>query len=768
MTESPARRPLKSVGAWSALVLVAAGVVLFAEGRLLRGPAVVVSGILVWLLFRERSRKTLVFAAVTVVLATLTPIVAVFGLDLYLHHRYAATGGYNVWGYRGQWLGRKRPGERRIAVLGGSTAFGYGVKTDESYPFYLERTLGERERDTGRGPITVANLGWNGEGAYSFRFTLEDYDYLNPDLVLLYSGYNDWSRNRVVFRRQSAIFRQTGYLPILPVVSGEWLRRTDLGGVPAEADGKVVFQPHLADRSASQAADLARGITQALERELQRLSSTETGTVHTTPSGVDCGRWNEYCHALADAVRYALDRGRHVVVVTEPSIAGGGALADVQFDQQHTIRSMLAEQFAAEPRLHYLNMGRAVNLTDTTLCYDGMHLTARGNARLASRLADGLQPILIEMSRGAGETAGVHAAAAPPPLEILDRIPPTLLATGRYEAAREEAGKAVLQQPADKRASDELAEAELRLGRVTEARNVLGGQITSHIDDVWTHRTLYLIAASTGDRALVEREIAWGDRSPDRFVMLSAQADVAAAGGRLAMARQLRDRAIAAAQRSGRDEAAAVMMARQAIAELMAGNTGRALDGVLAAVAMSRRPGLLWTGALVHALAGRPDEAAALAEAFKTAAPHDVMVEKLWAPVLSGSILLGRGDPQHAIDLLESTVAYERGTYWPRYLRGLSHLKMNSGFQAALEFSGILAQPGLAATDIVYPIAERQLARARAVQGAAAILGPVYGTFFESWRYADRDLPVVRETAAEYLELRRSISLPPLPEGPWQ
>ena len=45
--------------------------------------------------------------------------------------------------------------------------------------------------------------------AFSFRFTLEDYEYLNPDLVLLYSGYNDLSRNQVVFRRESAIFRRT-------------------------------------------------------------------------------------------------------------------------------------------------------------------------------------------------------------------------------------------------------------------------------------------------------------------------------------------------------------------------------------------------------------------------------------------------------------------------------------------------------------------------------------------------------------------------------
>ena len=35
------------------------------------------------------------------------------------------------------------------------------------------------------------NLGYNNEGAYSFRATLEDYAWLDYDLALLYEGYND-------------------------------------------------------------------------------------------------------------------------------------------------------------------------------------------------------------------------------------------------------------------------------------------------------------------------------------------------------------------------------------------------------------------------------------------------------------------------------------------------------------------------------------------------------------------------------------------------
>ena len=143
-------------------------------------------------------------------------------------------------------------------------------------------------------------------------------------------------------------------------------------------------------------------------------------------------------------------------------------------------------------------------------------------------------------------------------------------------------------------------------------------------------------------------------------------------------------------------------------------------------------------------------------------------MNRLWMPILQAAIELGRGNPQKAVDVLGSTVVYERGTYWPRYLRGLAHLKMGHGFQASLEFSRILTQPVVGPTDIVYVVAERQLAHASAVGGGAVSLGPLYGKFFESWKNADPDLPLVREVREEYRDLRRSISLPPLPEGLWR
>jgi len=78
--------------------------------------------------------KHLAFAAAAAVLASLVGIASLFAVDLYLHKRTERSAGLNRWGYRGVVAGRKRPGEIRVAVLGGSTVFGYGVTWESGVP----------------------------------------------------------------------------------------------------------------------------------------------------------------------------------------------------------------------------------------------------------------------------------------------------------------------------------------------------------------------------------------------------------------------------------------------------------------------------------------------------------------------------------------------------------------------------------------------------------------------------------------------------------
>ncbi len=81
-----------------------------------------------------------------------------------------------------------RKGVYRIFAIGGSTTIGH-KRVEESWPYLLEKKLNCQAGSHMR--YEVINLGW--WGAYSAHeyYYLVNHDYLHPDLVIVYDGYND-------------------------------------------------------------------------------------------------------------------------------------------------------------------------------------------------------------------------------------------------------------------------------------------------------------------------------------------------------------------------------------------------------------------------------------------------------------------------------------------------------------------------------------------------------------------------------------------------
>jgi hypothetical protein len=348
-------------------------------------------------------RKRLLFAFGAVALSLVLPVSALLAVDIYLHHRFERGVLFNVWGYRGPVVGRKLPGEYRVAVLGGSAAYGFGVKWDESMPARLEQKLAGR-----RSPrVRVVNLAYNNEGAYSFVFTMKDYAYLRYDLVVLYEGYNDLmgdpdNPNRSVFRHDSPVFRLTGYLPVFPIIFPEkasvLLFGDTRGAYPlSNTSGKTSFRPGLATRTTAEILQAATVVGESLERQLGRVSVEPPRQVtHASASGCPYP-WAEYCQSVHTAVAWALDHHTRVLVVTQPYELGAQLRAR-HADQQRTLAAMLERRFPRDGQVQYLNLGEAVDLSDPTLSFDRMHLTADGNDRIAQAL---VEPVL-QMAARAG------------------------------------------------------------------------------------------------------------------------------------------------------------------------------------------------------------------------------------------------------------------------------------------------------------------------------------------------------------------------------
>jgi lysophospholipase L1-like esterase len=92
------------------------------------------------------------------------------------------------------------------------------------------------------------------------------------------------------------------------------------------------------------------------------------------------------------AVTQARSMGKQVAVVTQPRLMA--PVTERHESQQAALRGMLAQQFSGDGSVAYIDMSDAVALSNPAFCYDGMHLTAEGNARLGEALAQALEPAI--------------------------------------------------------------------------------------------------------------------------------------------------------------------------------------------------------------------------------------------------------------------------------------------------------------------------------------------------------------------------------------
>ena len=344
-------------------------------------------------------RRKLIFVAFAMAIAIGVTSAALLAVDVYLHGRYQRSAGFNVWGYRGAPVGKKKPGEYRIVVLGGSAAYGYGVTADEAMPAVLEAKLRARMSSP---LLTVVNLGYNNEGTYSFKTTLQDYGWLDYDLALLYEGYNDLMAderrpNVQVFRHESPVFRLTGYMPIFPIIFKEkaaaMLNGGDVGALYRQG-GKTVFHADVATKAAAGVLNATAAVAQSLETQLGRVSVEPAHSIVGAESSGCRAPWQAYCQSMAVAVEYARGRGRQVLIGTQPYLALDETIHARHLAQQDALRASLGQRFGNDRAVGYVNLGNSVDLENSQLSFDHMHLTASGNEQLAGALVESV----IEMA----------------------------------------------------------------------------------------------------------------------------------------------------------------------------------------------------------------------------------------------------------------------------------------------------------------------------------------------------------------------------------
>ena len=355
-------------------------------------------------------RKKIAFAFVATGMWVFAVSLAMLAADLLLHFRAERSAGLNRHGYRGPVVGAKADRELRIVMLGGSTVFGYGVGWNESIPFVLETKLRERLQR----PVRVINLGFNNEGAFAFLPNLEDFEHLDYDMVVLYEGYNDLPGdddvNRAVYRRNSMIYRLTGYYPILPLYLEEkakMLRHGNDLNVAYEADRRqergdntVVFNPGLAQRTSAGAMEAIAAMTKALDGQLVERQRSRAG-LPESQSALGCKYPHvTYCDSVAAAVRFARGKGKTVVVVSQPRLPGPRSF-EFHTSQHAELGGLMSRVFGTDGGVIWADLSSLLDLNDPDTTFDAMHLNPQSNAKVAAAL---VEPVLaVEKTLGVDE-----------------------------------------------------------------------------------------------------------------------------------------------------------------------------------------------------------------------------------------------------------------------------------------------------------------------------------------------------------------------------
>jgi hypothetical protein len=240
--------------------------------------------------------------------------------------------------------------------MGGSTALGYGVYSDQTIAAYLEQVLQSNANNEVR--YSVVNLGFNNSGAAALTSDLKYYSGLEPDVVILYTGYDDLEVNHFGGRHESTFFRVSGYYPVLPLIITEKAKLLRYHSWGRWSQYKTVFR--------------AGQRTEPAQRSLSQSTSNQWD-------------WSYYCGEMKKAIKLALSENTTVVVVTEPYVSAQ------HIDQQKALREMIEVEFGAEQKVTYVDLGNLINTADVELAPDGMHLNAKGNRLIAEQLAHVVQ-----------------------------------------------------------------------------------------------------------------------------------------------------------------------------------------------------------------------------------------------------------------------------------------------------------------------------------------------------------------------------------------
>jgi tetratricopeptide (TPR) repeat protein len=319
---------------------------------------------------------------------------------------------------------------------------------------------------------------------------------------------------------------------------------------------------------------------------------------------------------------------------------------------------------------------------------------------------------------------------------------------GRYEEGLKEGLEATRLEPSVEPPYRRQLDAYICLDRVPEAKQLAQKVRALRLDGVRIHQRFLEMAYVQDDQAAIAGEIQWFAGKPGEFLSFGLQAAKRNVHGQRRESQRLYQRAAEAARRAGFRDAASEFEEADARAGALSGNcqTARRLG----------RP------ALALAMCGDAAQAEKLAAETSKLFPNGTIWNAVQLPEIRAAIALNGDQPARSVELLASASPYERSYLDAVYLRGLAYLRLHKGAEAAAEFRKIVDHKGANwASRWIHPdwaqfysLSYLGIARGEALAGDTAKAKKAFQDFFELWKNADPDIPVLQRAKAEYADLR--------------
>lgn len=332
---------------------------------------------------------------------------------------------------------------------------------------------------------------------------------------------------------------------------------------------------------------------------------------------------------------------------------------------------------------------------------------------------------------------------------------------GDFQAAAVQAEEARRRNPAHAFPLSNLAHARRGQGRFAEARSVAEQAIAQQLETVPMRRLLYQVTLLLGDPATAQQQVAWASSRPRGFDIVGAQAQDAAFHGRLDEARDLFGRVLAAAEEQKFPQIASGYLAWSAVTEALLGDRTRALAQARDVARTATAPEPALRAALALALAGAPDEAAAVVEQLRKVRPEDTFLQVAYVPAARAATALARSHPAEAVDTLRPAAPYQFGfiaALTPTYLEGAAYAQAGAHTEAARMFRLVVEHRGTDPFSPFLPMAQLGLARALAAAGDRNGSRRAYETLMGWWANADKSMALAPLVAAEYAALSTPTS----------